>query len=46
MKRALSELRVEGIATTASFHQKVLEHSDFVDGLVDTHFVERTFDLS
>ena len=46
MQRALSELRVEGIATTASFHQKVLEHSDFVDGLVDTHFVERTFDLS
>ena len=46
MKRALSELRVEGIATTASFHRKVLEHSDFVEGWVDTHFVERTFGLS
>ncbi len=43
MLRALDELRVEGIQTTANFHRKVLQHSDFVEGWVDTNFVERTF---
>ncbi len=43
MQRALSELRIEGIATTVPFHQKVLAHSDFVEGWVDTSFVERTW---
>jgi acetyl-CoA carboxylase biotin carboxylase subunit len=42
MLRALSELRIEGIATTASFHRQLLGHSDFVKGAVDTGFVERT----
>src|SRR5690606_26234052 len=41
MLRALDELRIEGIATTADFHKEVLMHSDFVEGLVDTKFVER-----
>ncbi len=43
MKRALSELRVEGIKTTAPFHLRVLSHATFVEGMVDTKFVERTF---
>ena len=43
MVRALDELRIEGIRTTAGFHKKVLRHSDFVDGWVDTTFVEREF---
>jgi acetyl-CoA carboxylase, biotin carboxylase subunit len=43
MQRALAELRIEGIHTTVPFHAKVLAHSDFVDGWVDTSFVERTF---
>ncbi len=43
MLRALDELRVEGIHTTASFHKKVLQHSEFVEGWVDTSFVERVF---
>jgi acetyl-CoA carboxylase biotin carboxylase subunit len=43
MIRALDELRVEGIATTAPFHKKVLSHTTFAEGLVDTGFVERTF---
>lgn len=43
MLRALDELRIEGIKTTAPFHKKLLQHSDFVDGWVDTKFVERTF---
>ena len=42
MKRALGELRVEGIKTTAPFHQRVLSHATFAEGLVDTGFVERT----
>ena len=43
MLRALDELRIEGIKTTAQFHKKVLQHSEFVAGWVDTKFVERTF---
>ncbi len=43
MRRALSELRIEGIATTVPFHSKVMAHSDFVEGWVDTSFVERAF---
>ena len=43
MLRALDELRIEGIPTTVPFHKKVLQHSDFVEGWVDTTFVERTF---
>ncbi|MFO0817465.1 MAG: acetyl-CoA carboxylase biotin carboxylase subunit [Pirellulales bacterium] len=42
MIRALDELRVEGITTTAGFLKEVLRHSDFVEGKVDTNFVERT----
>ena len=46
MLRALAELQIEGIKTTADFHRNVLEHSDFVDGGIDTGFVERTWKLS
>jgi acetyl-CoA carboxylase biotin carboxylase subunit len=42
MKRALDELRIDGIKTTAPFHKRVLSHATFVEGLVDTGFVERT----
>jgi len=41
MRRALSELVVEGIPTTAPFHMKVLRHRDFLAGDVDTKFIER-----
>jgi len=43
MVRALDELRVTGIRTTAPFHKRLLQHADFVAGTIDTHFVERTF---
>jgi acetyl-CoA carboxylase biotin carboxylase subunit len=43
MQRALHELRIEGIQTTVPFHSQVMAHSDFVDGTVDTSFVERAF---
>ena len=42
MLRALDELRVSGIKTTAEFHRKVLQHAEFVEGKIDTSFVERS----
>lgn len=41
MDRALSELNVDGIRTTAPFQQQVLRHPAFVSGQVDTKWVER-----
>lgn len=41
MRRALSEMVVEGIATTASFHDIVLSHPKFLNATHDTKFVER-----
>ncbi len=43
MKRALDELRVDGIKTTAKLHREILSHTAFVEGRIDTTFVERTF---
>ena len=43
MLRALNELRIEGIPTTTTFHKELLHHSDFVEGSVDTNFVDRTW---
>ncbi|MBP1999438.1 acetyl-CoA carboxylase biotin carboxylase subunit [Paenibacillus shirakamiensis] len=40
MKRALSEFVVEGIHTTISFHQKLLEHPVFIQGDFDIKFLE------
>jgi len=41
MQRALSELRITGIKTTAAFHKTVLAQQEFVDGTVDTKWLER-----
>ncbi|MGA2033128.1 MAG: biotin carboxylase N-terminal domain-containing protein, partial [Thermoguttaceae bacterium] len=43
MKRALAELRVEGIKTTIPLHLKILNHSAFAEACVDTTFIERTW---
>ena len=43
MIRALRELNIEGIKTTAEFQAKVLQHSDFADFAIDTKWVERTW---
>ena len=43
MLQALDELQIEGIKTTVPFHKKVLNHSAFVEGTIDTTFVERTW---
>jgi acetyl-CoA carboxylase, biotin carboxylase subunit len=43
MKRALAELRIEGIKITAPLQKKILEHPAFTEGRVDTTFIERTW---
>jgi acetyl-CoA carboxylase, biotin carboxylase subunit len=43
MRRALGEFVVEGIKTTVPIHQKIFNTSAFVDGQVDTTFIERVF---
>lgn len=41
MLRSLSELRITGIKTTASFQQTILRQKEFVDGTIDTKWIER-----
>jgi len=41
MLRALEELKVKGIATTAAFQASVLRTNEFRDGTIDTKWVER-----
>jgi len=43
MKRALRELRIEGIKTIVPRLLDILEHEAFVSGQVDTRFIERTW---
>jgi acetyl-CoA carboxylase biotin carboxylase subunit len=43
MKRALSELHIEGVKTTIPIHQKILDHTAFNESQVDTTFIERTW---
>jgi acetyl-CoA carboxylase biotin carboxylase subunit len=42
MQRALDELRIEGIKTTVPLHREILSHAAFVEGRIDTTFVERS----
>ena len=42
MQRALAELRIEGIKTTVPLHREILSHAAFVEGRIDTTFVERS----
>ncbi len=41
MVRCLKEIRVKGIKTTSEFQQTILRHPDFINGRVDTKWVER-----
>jgi len=43
MLRALDELHVKGIETTTPLLKKILSHSAFTDGQIDTTFIERTW---
>jgi acetyl-CoA carboxylase biotin carboxylase subunit len=42
MLRALDELRIEGVRTTVPLYREILRHSAFVEGRIDTSFVERS----
>jgi acetyl-CoA carboxylase biotin carboxylase subunit len=46
MKRALRELRIEGIQTTVSRHLEILNHQAFIEHRVDTTFIERTWPMT
>jgi acetyl-CoA carboxylase biotin carboxylase subunit len=41
MSRALGEYDIQGIRTNIPFFRRVLEHSDFVAGRLDTGFIDR-----
>ncbi|MFN2257879.1 MAG: acetyl-CoA carboxylase biotin carboxylase subunit [Desulfuromonadaceae bacterium] len=41
MDRALEEYIIEGIKTTIPFHRKVMNNKDFIEGNIDTSFLER-----
>ena len=41
MKRALREFVVEGIQTTIPIHRRIFEAKEFVEGNVDTTYIER-----
>ena len=40
MRRALDELVIEGVRTTAPFHKMMMEHEAFLSGNFDTQFVD------
>ena len=43
MRRALAEFIVEGLPTTISRHREIFNHSAFIEGQVDTGFIERNW---
>ena len=44
MKRALREFKIVGISTNIPFHLQVMEDAHFVQGKLDTTFVDRRFE--
>ncbi len=45
MKRALSEYRILGIATSIPFHQKLFQSTSFIGGHIDTTFLDERFTI-
>jgi acetyl-CoA carboxylase biotin carboxylase subunit len=43
MRRALEEFVVEGVKTTIPLHREIFNHSAFIEGQVDTTFIERNW---
>ncbi len=41
MRRALDEIRIEGVRTTVPFHKKMMVNSDFVEARLSTNFLEK-----
>jgi acetyl-CoA carboxylase biotin carboxylase subunit len=44
MRRALREFKIAGISTNIPFHLQVLDDTHFLQGKLDTSFVEKRFD--
>lgn len=43
MRRAIDEFHIEGVKTTLSLAKKIFNNSAFINGEVDTTFIERTW---
>lgn len=43
MKRAISEYEISGIATTLGFGEWVMNHPKFIEGEIDTKFIDKYF---
>src|SRR5262249_52788587 len=43
MRRALAEFVVEGVKTPLPLHREIFHQSAFIEGRVDTGFIERTW---
>ena len=43
MRRALAEFVIDGIQTTIPLHREIFNHSSFIEGQVDTTFIERNW---
>jgi acetyl-CoA carboxylase biotin carboxylase subunit len=43
MRRALGEFIIQGIKTTIPLHREIFNHSAFIEGQVDTTFIERNW---
>lgn len=41
MARALDEYIIEGIKTTIPFHKRIMANKDFIEGNIDTSFIEK-----
>jgi acetyl-CoA carboxylase biotin carboxylase subunit len=41
LRRALSEFVIEGIKSNLDFHRRLVDHPEFIEGRLDTHFLER-----
>jgi acetyl-CoA carboxylase biotin carboxylase subunit len=44
MRRALNDLEIDGVPTTAKFHEALCQHKDFQNGEFTTRFLEETED--
>jgi acetyl-CoA carboxylase biotin carboxylase subunit len=43
MRRALAEFQIDGVKTTIPLHREIFNHSAFIEGQVDTTFIERNW---
>lgn len=46
MKRALAEFELDGVTSTASFHQSLLAHPKFIAGDVSTRFIQDEMNIN